>query len=131
MNDARLWDRLASRHDIIVRFFDTSYERVRERLPRDLPVGGRILEVGAGTGQFTQELAHVAGDLLATDVSPRMLERLRERVAEAALSSTECVVMTAYELDVLDQSVDALLCQCAARHGRPDACPRRVPPRAS
>lgn len=110
MTEARIWDRLAGRYDTIVRLFETSYGRVRERLATDIPAGGSVLEIAAGTGQFTLELARVADRLVATDISPAMVERLRQRVTEAGLESVDCTVMSAYELDAPDASFDAVFC---------------------
>jgi SAM-dependent methyltransferase len=42
-------------------------------------LSGRVLELGAGTGIATRELAARAGALVATDLGPKMLGRLHER----------------------------------------------------
>ena len=89
MSEAGVWDRLAGRYDSFVRLFDASYDQVRERLARDLPAGGRVLELAAGTGQFTAALAIQADQLLATDISPEMVARLRERVRETQLQNVD------------------------------------------
>ena len=44
---------------------------------------GRVLELGAGTGQWTGLLAEFADDLLVTDASPQMLELNRAKVGDA------------------------------------------------
>lgn len=110
MSEARVWDRLAGRYDTVVRLFDSSYGRVRDRLDRDLPPGGRLLEIAAGTGQFTVDLASRAEHLVATDISPEMVARLRERVEQAGVQGVECTVMSAYELDAQDGSFDGVFC---------------------
>lgn len=110
MTEARIWDRLAGRYDTIVRLFDTSYGRVRERLATDIEAGGRVLELAAGTGQFTLDLARVADSLVATDVSPAMVERLRQRVTDAGLDGVECRVMSAYAIEPPDARFDAIFC---------------------
>lgn len=110
MSEARVWDRLAGRYDTVVRLFDSSYGRVRDRLVRDLPPGGRLLEIAAGTGQFTVDLASRAEHLVATDISPEMVARLRERVVQAGVQGVECTVMSAYELDAEDGSFDGVFC---------------------
>lgn len=110
MSEARVWDRLAGRYDTVVRLFDSSYGRVRERLDRDQPPGGRLLEIAAGTGQFTVDLASRAEHLVATDISPEMVARLRGRVAQAGLQGVECAVMSAYELDAPDGTFDGVFC---------------------
>jgi SAM-dependent methyltransferase len=40
-----------------------------------------VVELGAGTGQFSVAVAPVCGRLVAVDVSPVMLDRLREKAA--------------------------------------------------
>lgn len=110
MSEARIWDRLAGRYDAIVRMFDTSYPRVRARLAEDLPPGGRVLELAAGTGQFTVELARRAARLVATDISPQMVERLADVVAHAGLANVECRVMSACAIEAEDHAFDAVFC---------------------
>ena len=110
MSEAGVWDRLAGRYDSFVRLFDASYDQVRERLARDLPAGGRVLELAAGTGQFTAALAIQADQLLATDISPEMVARLRERVRETQLQNVDCAVMSAYELDAPDGTFYGVFC---------------------
>jgi len=53
------------------------------RLPALLAGSGRVLEIGAGTGIFTLDLARHCREVVAVDISPRMLAIL-ERKAEAA-----------------------------------------------
>lgn len=118
MSEAHVWDRLAGRYDSIARLFDASYGQVRERLARDLPAGGRVLELAAGTGQFTAALAIQADQLLATDISPEMVARLRERVRETQLQNVDCAVMSAYELDASDGTFDGVFCANALRPRR-------------
>ena len=51
---------------------------------------GPALELGAGTGIFTRHLARIAGDLVATDIAPRMVAE-----GTAALPSARWVVADA------------------------------------
>jgi demethylmenaquinone methyltransferase/2-methoxy-6-polyprenyl-1,4-benzoquinol methylase len=44
---------------------------------------GRVIELAAGTGQWTAELARHADELLAVDASPEMLERNAAKVGDA------------------------------------------------
>lgn len=110
MSEAHIWDRLAGRYDTLVRLFDTSYGQIRARLAQDLPEGGRVLELAAGTGQFTLDLARRASHLTATDVSPEMVERLRHRLAREGFPQVDCAVMSAYDIDAPDASFDAVFC---------------------
>lgn len=44
--------------------------------------GGRVLELGAGTGRVTELLAGEAREVVAVDISPEMLRRARERLGD-------------------------------------------------
>lgn len=74
IEDSRL-ERHQLERDITWRYLDTY-----------LPPSGRILEIGAGTGQYTQELARRGYDVLAVDVAPNLVARATERAAAAGLS---------------------------------------------
>lgn len=60
----------------------------------NLHVGDSVVDIGAGTGYFALPMAAAvgsAGRVLAVDVSPEMLERLRIKLAEAAIGNVQCV----------------------------------------
>lgn len=63
--------------------FAASADAIRDAL-RGAGVGGRVLELAAGTGQWTGLLAEHADELLVTDASPEMLALNRARVGERA-----------------------------------------------
>ena len=50
-----------------------------------------IVDLGAGTGQFSLAAAPYAARVVAVDISPAMLAVLRERAAQAGLSNIDCV----------------------------------------
>jgi ubiquinone/menaquinone biosynthesis C-methylase UbiE len=63
------------------------------RLCQELGVDGdsTVVDVGAGTGQFTIAAAAVCGRVIAVDVSAVMLGRLQAKIAETGLSNIELV----------------------------------------
>ncbi|QED26750.1 class I SAM-dependent methyltransferase [Microvenator marinus] len=77
-----------------------------------------VWDRAAGTGQFTAALAIQADQLLATDISPEMVARLRERVRETQLQNVDCAVMSAYELNAPDGTFDGVFCANALRPRR-------------
>ena len=83
MDEAATWDRISNRYDRVVRIFDRSYPEVRARLATDLAGRDRVLEVAAGTGQFTKAIARVAMRVITSDVSEEMTDRLRVAVTNA------------------------------------------------
>ncbi|WP_197093792.1 class I SAM-dependent methyltransferase [Nonomuraea sp. SBT364] len=50
-----------------------------------------VVDLGSGTGQFALAAATRFGRVVAVDVSAAMVERLRQRAADNALSNLECV----------------------------------------
>jgi SAM-dependent methyltransferase len=53
---------------------------------------GRLLEIGCGTGDFTERVQRELGvDVVALDVSPRMVELTRARGVTAVLGSVEAL----------------------------------------
>lgn len=47
-----------------------------------------VLEIGCGTGEFTQRIAPGVRQLWATDLSPELLDRARQRLAAVAPQAT-------------------------------------------
>ena len=110
MDESRTWDAMAGRYDRIVRLFDRSYPAIRARLRAELAGAERVIELAAGTGQFTRALAAAAHHVLATDVSPEMVARLTAAVTGAGVTNVEFATMSAYQLAVDDHAFDAALC---------------------
>lgn len=74
--------------------------------------GCRVLDVAAGAGEQTVVTARRAGQsghVLATDISPRILEYARKSAADAGLDNVETRVMDGENLDVPDGSFDAVI----------------------
>src|SRR5947207_695363 len=70
-------------------------------LRRFVREGDRVLDVGAGPGRFTIELARLGADVVVADVSPGQLELNREKVSGAGLEQR---VVDRVVADVLDLS---------------------------
>lgn len=83
----------------------------------DLEPLGRALEIGAGTGYFSLNLASdgLIGPLTATDISPGMLESLEATAAELDLT-VETEVAEAERLPFEDGSFDVVLGHAVLHH---------------
>ena len=74
-------------------------------------IGGRVLEVGVGTGiSLPQYAAHLR--IVGTDISEAMLQKARKRVAELGLKNVEgLAVMDAEKLEFPDNAFDVVMAQ--------------------
>jgi ubiquinone/menaquinone biosynthesis C-methylase UbiE len=84
-----------------------------DRLRRFVGAGDRVLEVGAGPGRFTIELARLGAQVTVTDLSPGQLQLNRERVAAEGLEEHIVERKIADVLDLTrwdDASFDAAVC---------------------
>ena len=70
-------------------------------LERHLPAAARVLEIGAGPGRFTIELARLGATVVATDISPVQLDAHGQRLAELP---AESAVVERHLADVSDLS---------------------------
>jgi demethylmenaquinone methyltransferase/2-methoxy-6-polyprenyl-1,4-benzoquinol methylase len=93
----------------------------------EIQKGDRVLEPGCGSGRLTARLAELIGDsgeVLAFDVSPRMIEKARARVLEPPV---EWRVGSVYEIPRSDAWFDRVLCFCAFPHfTRPEEALREM-----
>lgn len=85
----------------------------RHLLQRFIRPGDRVLDIGAGPGRFTIELARLGATVVVGDLSPVQLELNREKVREAGY---EEAVEARQQLDIVDLSLlpdagfDAVVC---------------------
>ena len=84
-----------------------------EQLRRFVQEGDRVLDIGAGPGRFTIELARLGADVVVADISTRQLELNEERLEAAGLEGrvTERVLADVTDLSRFDDaSFDAVVC---------------------
>ena len=84
-----------------------------DRVRHFVKAGDRVLEVGAGPGRFTIELARLGAQVTVSDLSPGQLELNRERVAAEGLEEHVVERELADVLDLSrwdDASFDATIC---------------------
>ena len=83
-NDAKFWDWVSVKYDEIA---DEQVGRfLRPSMLKYLGMEGslgKVLEIGCGTGYFTEALAGLASHVIAIDISDGMLYRARERMKTA------------------------------------------------
>lgn len=92
---------------------DIAKDRYREVVLAAAP-DRRVLEYGCGTGSLAFDLASVASEVIAIDISPVAVEMAQATAADAAIDAT-FAVMDAESLDLPDGSID-LICGSGILH---------------
>jgi ubiquinone/menaquinone biosynthesis C-methylase UbiE len=75
--------------------------------------GTRVLDVAAGSGALAIPAARLGAQVVATDISPAMIERLATRARAEGLTNVEARVMDGHALDLADDTFDL----AASQHG--------------
>jgi ubiquinone/menaquinone biosynthesis C-methylase UbiE len=73
--------------------------------------GMTVLEVGPGNGRYTIETARRVGStgkVIAIDIEPKMIERVRQRAQAESVDNLEARVANVYQLPFADATFDAV-----------------------
>jgi ubiquinone/menaquinone biosynthesis C-methylase UbiE len=84
-----------------------------EHLRRFVKAGDRVLDIGAGPGRFTIELARIGADVAVADISPRQLDLNNARVTAEGLEDRVIERVVADVLDLgqwADGTFDVTVC---------------------
>ncbi len=76
--------------------------------------GARVLDIAAGAGDQTLDIAKridAGGEVLATDISPRILRLAKERLREAGIMTAVTRVADAQALGLAGANFDAAVCR--------------------
>jgi ubiquinone/menaquinone biosynthesis C-methylase UbiE len=76
----------------------------------------RVVDLGAGTGLLTLALAPRVGELVAVDISERMLDRLDDAAAADGVHNVETLVADLRRLPLDDESVTLVVSNYAFHH---------------
>lgn len=88
--------------------------RIREAAR--LTPGSRVLDLACGPGIVSEALAHLAGTVVAYDITPTMLIRTRGRCAEAGLTNVQCMLGLAETLPFRNETFDVVVNRSALHH---------------
>lgn len=81
-----------------------------------LDAGSTVVDLGAGTGQFTLAVAPACRSVVAVDVSPLMLDRLEAKLAGGGLTNVEVVQAGFLGYEHLGDPVDFVYSRWALHH---------------
>ncbi len=97
----RLLESAPRRYDAGIRLLSLGRsERIHARMAEQVEADDRVLDIGCGTGSLALRCAQRGGRVAGIDVSPRMLDVAREKLAAAGLKDqVELRQMSAIDLD--------------------------------
>ncbi len=100
------WDAIAPGYD---EYVTPTHTRLANAALDHLDIGPstRFLDVAAGSGALGFAAAQRGAQVLATDLSPGMIERLHDNAQKRGLTNLTGQVMDGHDLDLSDGSVDA------------------------
>jgi len=99
------WDAIAAGYDAFVTPGEVELATAALRLA-GLRAGQRFLDVAAGTGGLSLPAARLGAQVVATDWSPRMIERFEMCTRAEALANAEGRVMDCHNLDFASDTFD-------------------------
>ena len=103
------WDRWAWFYDLAERSNRTVNAAAAARVAGLVPVGARVLDCAAGTGEFSLAAAKRAASVLCTDQSQPMLDRARKKAAKRGLTNIRFAQRDVTALSDPDGSFDAVI----------------------
>ena len=103
------WDKVAERYSKKPVADEAAYQR-KLAITRDyFEPEMEVLEIGCGTGSTALVHAPYVKHILATDVSPKMIEIAKGKAAAENIENVTFDVVSMDDLDIADQSLDAVL----------------------
>ncbi len=107
--DARFWDRIAERYARKAVPDQAAYETKLAKTDSYLQPDDRVLEIGCGTGTTALHHAPKAGNILATDISAKMIDIAREKARAAGVDNVRFEVSSIEDLDATPGQYEVIL----------------------
>ncbi len=108
-SDARFWDRIAKRYSRKAVPDQAAYETKLAKTDSYLQPDDRVLEIGCGTGTTALHHASRVGQILATDISAKMIDIAREKAQAAGVDNARFEVSSIDDLDASPGQYDVIL----------------------
>ena len=107
--ETRFWNKVADRYSRRPISDEAVYERKLDITRKYFQADMEMLEIGCGTGTTAIAHAPYVGHILATDLSPRMIEIATGKARAANADNVTFKVSSVESLDLPDASIDAVM----------------------
>ncbi len=79
MKNRNAWDRISGLYDFVMKKDEKAFEKIGRLIKKDRDRDLKVLELGAGTGNLTENIQPFFRDYTATDYSEKMVEHIKKK----------------------------------------------------
>jgi phosphatidylethanolamine/phosphatidyl-N-methylethanolamine N-methyltransferase len=109
IRESRFWDRFARFYDLFMKNSSRLYGKIVEQIQAELHPDWVILDLAAGTGLLTLEIASRAQKVYGLDISAAMLEQAQIKARARQLTNVEFRVGDACQLSFAAETFDVVV----------------------
>lgn len=117
-DEKKFWSKFASRYDTFMGSQISSYATLVKKILGEMRPSWTVLEVAAGTGLITLNVARAVREVHAIDITPEMITRAEEKARAQGIKNIVFSVDDAYALPFADCTYDAVICSNALHNMR-------------
>jgi phosphatidylethanolamine/phosphatidyl-N-methylethanolamine N-methyltransferase len=108
--EKKFWDKFAGHYDsFIKKTLDKTYKTVLKNMASELKSHHNILEIGTGTGIISFSICPMVSSVVATDISPEMIQIAIRKQNESGIKNIDFQVQDSYNLPFPDKSFDVVV----------------------
>jgi phosphatidylethanolamine/phosphatidyl-N-methylethanolamine N-methyltransferase len=110
IKEKKFWDKFAGNYDsFIKKTMDKTYKKFLEYVGSELKLHHNILEIGTGTGIISFSICPKVSSIVATDISPEMIQIAIQKQNESGIKNIDFQVQDSYHLPFPDKSFDVVI----------------------
>jgi len=107
--EKRIWQRLAKNYDKQVKVYEQAYNISIQKILKFLNQDSEVLDIACGTGIVSLGLAKYVKQIIAIDLSEKMIKVAKNKTIEKKITNIEFKVADAYQLNYPENSFDIIL----------------------
>ena len=103
------WDFCAPFYDFAESRNKKAYGAMLETVKNIIPNGAEVLEIAAGTGSITLNIAEKAKSVVCSDISEKMLAKARKKISKRNIINVSFENSSIFKINKRDSSFDAVI----------------------
>ncbi len=109
IEEKALWEKIATNYDKQTATYEEAYRLSIEKTRQILKNDDKVLELACGTGIISLGIADLAKNIIAVDISPKMISVAKEKAKSQSISNVDFQVADGYSLPYEDGYFDVIL----------------------